>query len=127
PDGTSLTPFYRGWEEYQRRLIAAITPLAPEQLALSVAPSQRPVWLIAAHIIGTRVGWFQSWMGEGDPALAAFEPWDADDAPPRTARELVDGLEATWRMIRGCLDRWTPAALDDPFTRERPYGTVTRT
>ena len=51
----NLTPFYRGWEEYQRLLIDAIAPLSPEQLALAVAPGQRPIWLIAAHIIGTRV------------------------------------------------------------------------
>ena len=61
------------------------------------------------------------------PPVAAFDPWDEDGAPPRTAAELVEGLEATWQMIRDCLDRWTPAMLDDPFTRERPHGTVTRT
>ena len=126
-DGATLAPFYKGWEEYQGLLIEVIAPLSAEQLALSVAPSQRPVWLLAAHIIGTRVGWFQGVMGEGDAAVAAFDPWDAEGAPPRTAVELVEGLEATWRMIAGCLDRWTPAMLDDPFTRQRPRGTVTRT
>jgi uncharacterized damage-inducible protein DinB len=30
-------------------------------------------------------------------------------------------------MMRDCLERWTPEMLDDPFTRERPRGTVTRT
>src|SRR5437764_5722971 len=124
---TTLTPFYKGADEYQGLLVQALAPLSPEQLALRAAPSLRPAWLLAAHIIGTRVGWFQGVMGEGEPALAAFDPWDEDGAPPRTATELVDGLEATWQMIRGCLDRWTPAMLDDPFTRERPHGTVTRT
>jgi uncharacterized damage-inducible protein DinB len=80
---------------------------------LQATPAQRPVWLIAAHVIGTRVGWFQNVMGEGDPALAAYDPWDQEGAPPRTAAELVTGLEATWRMIQECLDRWTPANLDD--------------
>jgi uncharacterized damage-inducible protein DinB len=126
-NATTLTPFYKGWEEYQQMLLQALAPLAPEQLSLRAAPSLRPAWLLAAHIIGTRVGWFQGVMGEGEPALAAFDPWDGDGAPPRTAAELVEGLEATWQMIRGCLDRWTPAMLDDPFTRQRPHGTVTRT
>ena len=122
---TNLTPFYRGWDEYQRLLIAALAPLAPEQLALAVAPGQRPIWLIAAHIIGTRVAWFQR-MGEGDPTLAAFDPWDQDGAPPRTAADLIHGLEATWQMIGACLDRWTPAMLGDEFRRERPGGVVMR-
>jgi len=124
---TPLTPFYRGWEEYQGLLIRAIGPLSPAQLALHATPEQRPLWLLATHIIGTRVGWFQGLLGEGDPALAAFDSWDADGASPRTAAELVHGLEATWGMIDDCLARWTPAMLDDPFSRERPHGTVTRT
>lgn len=122
---TSLTPFYRGWEEYQRLLIAALAPLTPEQLALAVAPGQRPIWLIAAHIIGTRVAWFRR-MGEG-AAVAEYDPWDMDGAPPRTAAELITGLEATWAMISDCLDRWTPAMLDEAFRRERPDGVVMRT
>ena len=118
-DDSTLAPFYKGWGEYQGLLIEAIAPLSAEQLALSVAPSQRPVWLLAAHIIGTRVGWFQGVLGEGDAAVAAFDPWDQEGAPPRTAAELVEGLEVTWRMIADCLDRWTPAMLDDSFTTRR--------
>jgi uncharacterized damage-inducible protein DinB len=121
---TNLTPFYRGWEAYQRLLIAALAPLAPDQLALAAAPGQRPIGRIAAHIIGTRVAWFQR-MGEGDPALAPFDRWDLDGAPP-TAAELVHGLEATWQMIGACLDRWTPAMLGDEFRRERAGGAVVR-
>ena len=123
---TSLTPFYRGWEEYQRLLVDALAPLTPDQLALAVAPGQRPIWLIAAHIIGTRVAWFQR-IGEGDEELAAYDPWDLDGAAARTAAELITGLEATCAMIRDCLDRWTPAMLGDEFSYQRPHGTMTRT
>ena len=126
-DGATLAPFYRGWGAYQGLLIEVVGPLSAEQLVLRVAPSQRPVWLLAAHIIGTRVGWFQVVMGEGDAAVAAFDPWDAEGAPPRTAAELVEGLEVTWRKIARCLERWTPGMLDDPFTRQRPRGPVPRT
>ena len=122
-----LAPFYKGWEEYQRLLIEALRPLTAEQLAIDASPGQRPIWLIAAHIIGTRIGWFQGWMGEGDPALAELDPWDADGAPPRSAAELIRGLELTWAMIQECLDRWTPENLADQFTRQRPSGTVMRT
>ena len=117
--GATLTAFYKGWDRYQGLLVGAIAPLSPEQLAFHAAPSLRPAWLLAAHIIGARVGWFQGTLGEGDPALAAFDPWEEEGAPPRDAAELVDGLEATWEVIRDCLDRWTPAMLDDPFTTRR--------
>lgn len=116
----TLTPFYRGWEDYQGLLIDALKGLTPEQLALQATPGQRPIWLLAAHIIGTRIGWFRTWMGEGDPSLDPIDLWDADGAAPRTAAELVQGFEVTWAMIADCLDRWTPADLDAPFTRERP-------
>jgi len=36
---------YEGWGTYQALLIRAITPLSPEQLALSVAPGLRTVTL----------------------------------------------------------------------------------
>lgn len=123
----TLAPFYKGWDEYQRMLVQALAPLSSEQLTLCAAPAQRPIWLLAAHIIGTRVGWFQNWMGEGDATLASFDPWDADGAPPRTAADLITGLEATWRMIQGCLDRWTPAMLSDPFTQTRGDRSKTHT
>ena len=114
-DEMTLAPFYQGWDAYQAVLVQALAPLSEEQLALRAAPSLRPVWLLAAHIIGSRVSSFQDSMGEGDPALAALESWDADGAPPRGAAELVQGMEATWQMIAACLDRWTPANLADTF------------
>jgi hypothetical protein len=72
-DELTLTRFYQGWDTYRAVLVQAIVPLTEEQLALRAAPSLRPVWLLAAHIIGSRVSSFQDSMGEGDPALAALE------------------------------------------------------
>lgn len=118
-DELTLAPFYLGWDTYQAALVQAIAPLSAEQLAVRAAPSLRQVWLLAAHIIGSRVSSFQDSMGEGDPALAALESWDADGAPLRTAAELVQGLEATWQMMRECLDRWTPANLADTFVEQQ--------
>ena len=123
-DHRTLAAFYDGWDRYNNLLIEAIAPLSPAQLALAAAPSLRPVWLIAAHIAGTRVGWFGGLMGEGDAALAPLYEWDVDGAPPRTAAELVDALKVTWQMIADCLDRWTPAMLDDTFVEHG--NTVTR-
>ncbi len=123
----TLAPFYKGWGDYQGLLLDALAPLTDEQLALQATPGQRPLWLLAAHIIGARVSWF-SRMGEtGDPALTPSDRWDADGATPRTAAELVSGLEHTWAMVAECLDRWTPADLDTPITWERAGSPRTRT
>jgi uncharacterized damage-inducible protein DinB len=124
----TLAPFYQGWEEYQRLLIAALAPLTAEQLAINASPGQRPIWQIVRHILLARIGWFAR-MGEGagDPILAAIDLWDADGAPPRSADELVQGLAHTWAMIDTCLRRWTPAMLGDTFTYDRAGRPVTRT
>jgi hypothetical protein len=37
---------------------------------------------------------------------------------PRQADELVVALESSWRIVEGCLARWTPAMLQDEFHRE---------
>lgn len=117
-DRLTVGRFYEGWGRYQQLLVEAVAPLTGEQLGLRAAPSLRPIWLLAAHIVGTRAGWFHERMGEGGPEIAALDPWDAEGAPPRTAAELVEGLETSWRLIAGCLDRWTPADLDHVFVRD---------
>jgi uncharacterized damage-inducible protein DinB len=74
--------------------------------------------MIAQHIIGNRVWWFQVWMGEGNPDLAPLAHWDPQDKAEQftlPASELVAGLESTWRMIENALARWTPADLDYVF------------
>src|SRR5579872_3180985 len=113
---TNLLSFYKGWDAYQALLIKAIAPLSSDQLALRVAPHLRSIGENVAHIISGRVGNFHLVMGEGSPELAPMEQWDIPGAPPRSAAELVSGLEATWQMIQTALARWTPANLDDVFT-----------
>ena len=112
---TNLLSFYQGWDAYQALLIKAIAPLSSEQLALRVAPHLRPIGENVAHIMSGRVSNFHLLMGEGGAELAPLEPWDIPGAPPRSAAELVHGLEATWQMIQTALTRWTPADLDDVF------------
>ena len=92
--------------------------LSEEQLALEASPSLRPVWVLAAHIISARAGWFHSMMGEA-PDRSDFDEmydWDMDDQPQRSGAELAHGLRETWAMIAGCLERWTPDDLDKVFT-----------
>jgi uncharacterized damage-inducible protein DinB len=110
-----LITFYSGWGGYQRGLVKSIASLSPEQLALPAAPNHWTIGMIAQHIVGNRVWWFQMWMGEGNPALADIAHWDPADLewqPVTEASELVAGFESTWEMINDTLARWTPSDLD---------------
>lgn len=107
-----LITFYQGWETYQQSLVETIAPLSSEQLALPVASHHWSIGMVLNHMIGSRVFWFQRWLGEGDPGLV---PWDEDQQSVRTPAELVAGLEDTWHLIADALARWTPADLGQIF------------
>ncbi|HLI50830.1 MAG TPA: DinB family protein [Thermomicrobiaceae bacterium] len=113
-----LTTFYSGWGTYQKMFSEMLAPLTDKQLALPIGPGLHTVGEVAQHVIANRVWWFQVWMGEGDPELAPIAHWDpADDVEvsPRSAAELVDGLDRTWTMIWDSLGRWTADDLDRVF------------
>jgi uncharacterized damage-inducible protein DinB len=121
---TRLARFYEGCPEYQRLLVKAVAPLTGEQLALGAAPGLNPVWYLAAHIASCRVIWFER-LGESVESLAHVRTWDDGDASalqPRTAAELATTLAATWDVVAGCLDRWTPERLDERFEWTRRSG-----
>ncbi|HEX8035968.1 MAG TPA: DinB family protein [Ktedonobacterales bacterium] len=120
----SLAQCYKGWDQYQQQLIAAIAPLSPEQLTLRAAPHLRPIAPQVAHMIATRARWLYLDLGEGGAELDALTGWDGwnaqtnwDGSPPpaRSAAELVSGLETTWQVIHDALERWTIADLEEVF------------
>jgi uncharacterized damage-inducible protein DinB len=111
---TNLLAFYKGWDAYQALLVKAIAPLSSDQLALRAAPHLRSIGQNVAHIISGRVSNFLV-MDEAGAEIVPLEKWDVDGALPRSAAELVSGLEATWQMIQNALVRWTPADLEDVF------------
>lgn len=121
-----LDQFYTGWETYQQMLVKAVAPLTPDQLDLRAAPHLRTAGELAAHILGCRAGWFHFVLHEGAPSLAALAEWDIPNAPVRSAAELEEGLESTWRLLKDCLTRWTPADLDATFTDPDNGDTYTR-
>lgn len=115
----TLAIMAEGWQHYQDQLIEALAPLSPEQLALRAAPNLRSVDELARHIIGARVIWFHHVLGLGDDAFAAYAEWRLPDSPPRTARELVSALAATWGVLWDVLPRFTPTDLRETVTSER--------
>jgi uncharacterized damage-inducible protein DinB len=112
----TLTTFYTAWKAYQGQIKASIAPLTAEQLALRAAPGLRSVGENVAHIIGCRAGWFSGFLGEdGGADVKATESWDEPGAPPRTAAELVQGLDRTWQFMAACIARWSPADMQKTF------------
>ena len=132
-----LTTFYSGWGGYHRGLIKAIESLTPEQLATPAAANHWTIGMIAQHLVGNRVWWYQMWMNEGNPDLAELAHWDPADVawhPVTDASELVTGFESTWQMILDSLSHWTPADLDQVIQpaaqlsdeEKKMYGSQTR-
>jgi uncharacterized damage-inducible protein DinB len=97
---------FAGWHEYQGKLVTALSPLTDEQVELRVAPDLRSVEEIVTHMIGARARWMQ--IDEGADTIGAFATWDRPSMPLRSAGELVEGLETTWRLMQEAIARWTP-------------------
>jgi uncharacterized damage-inducible protein DinB len=120
-----LTPFYRGWDQYNRRLVDAIRSLSDEQLKLRATPTYWPIWAIAAHTAGGRVYWLCGVFKERGADTTPFtDPlsgigWEDDESTPRSSAEVVTALESSWAIVERCLKTWTPSMLSDEFTRER--------
>ncbi|MEO8229350.1 MAG: DinB family protein [Chloroflexota bacterium] len=124
----SIRPFYDRWPQYNRRLTEVIGAMSDEQLAIRPAPELWPIWAIWAtvgHTAGARVYWLCAILGEPGAETTPFDPtkdegWEDDLDHPRSAGDLVRAIDTTWAIIDRCLDRWTPAMLED--TIERSYG-----
>ena len=107
----SLITLNNYWENYQQRLIATITPLSSEELALPVA-SHQTIGELLGHMIGARFWWFNQWMGEEEPP--DLVQW-GEDEDLREAASLVSAFGLTWQMVSPALSRWTAADLERLF------------
>lgn len=120
----SIAGLYRLWPQYNGRLVEAIRPLTDEQLKLRISPDNFPIWALAAHTAGTRVYWLCGVFREKGAETTPFtDPqsgfgWEDEPDHPRSAAELVGALESSWRIVEGCLQRWTVPMLDEEFVRE---------
>jgi uncharacterized damage-inducible protein DinB len=114
----TLAFFVQGWQNYQNQLSIALAPLTPEQLALRAAPNLRSIDELARHIIAVRAGWFHFTLEEGDEEFGAIATWDEPGNPPRSASELVSGLEKTWQVLQEVLGRYTLADLQSTVQDE---------
>jgi len=113
---------YDLWPQYARRLREVVGAMSAEQLAIRPSPDRWPIWATAAHTAGTRVYWLCHVIGEPGAETTPFtdpdgDGWEDDLDHPRGASELVAALDASWRIVDGCLDRWTLDMLDDKIDR----------
>lgn len=107
-DREFIETIYIGWHAYQEALVKAITPLTAEQLELRASPKLRRVGTIAAHIIGARARWFTALLGGESYGLDKYKNWDRRGARIRSAQELVEGLEQTWKGMQAAIANWSP-------------------
>jgi uncharacterized damage-inducible protein DinB len=117
---STLLRYYQGWEVFETDIVAAISTLTPEQLELRSAPHMWSVGMLLTHMVAARASWFHGWMGHGPAELVRYPAWDETNDAPRSTAELVQGLEATWEMIRDGLSKWNAVDLDQSFTS--PYN-----
>jgi hypothetical protein len=74
-----------------------------------LAPGLRSVGEIAEHIVYGRAKWLQHVLGEDAAEVEPMLSWNDVNDPPRTAVEVVHGLELTWRILTTFLTRGSAA------------------
>lgn len=134
PDA-SIGRFYEGWQTYNERIVEVVRDLSAEELAVRPGPERWPIWATVGHTAGVRVYWLCDVFEEPGAETTPFSTsdmarglgWEDDLDSPRSAAELTEALESTWRIIAGCLDRRTPGMLFEPFERQAGKKTQVHT
>jgi hypothetical protein len=123
----TIRPAYSSWSKYNQRLRDAVAGLTDEQLALRATPERWPMWATVGHAACQRVFWLCDFMGEPGAETTRFTdaghncPGDDDLDKALDAGQLVEALDSTFRIVEGCLDRWTPEMLEEVIRRP-DYG-----
>jgi uncharacterized damage-inducible protein DinB len=111
------------WPQYNRRLRDVIGAMSAEQLAIRPAPDLWPIWATVGHTAAGRAYWICDVLGEPGAETTPFGPgwdqgWEDDLEHPRSAAELTDALDSTFRLVEQCLDRLTIDMLGDRIERD---------
>jgi uncharacterized damage-inducible protein DinB len=119
----TIRPAYRTWPEYNRKLRDVVAAMTREQLAIQPSPDRWPIWATVGHTACQRVFWLCDFAGEPGAETTPFTnaayncPGDDDLEHELDAAALVEALEATFRIVENCLDRWTLDMLDEEIRR----------
>ena len=119
----AIRPAFSSWPGYQRGLRDVVAAMTDEQLAIRPSPDRWPLWATVGHLACQRVFWLCDFAGEPGAKTtrfrnAAFDcPGDDDLEHVLGPDELGEALESTFRIVEGCLDRWTLPMLEDVLRR----------
>ena len=119
----TIRPAFSKWADYNLRFRDVVAGLTDEQLALSPGPERWPIWATIGHAACQRVFWLCDFAGEAGAGTTRFTyagydcPGDDDLEHVLSGAELADALESTFRIVDGCLDRWTLEMLDELLRR----------
>ncbi|CAN5577915.1 hypothetical protein BH23CHL10_BH23CHL10_07750 [soil metagenome] len=125
----TIRPAYSKWPEYNRLFCDAVAALTCEQLAIKPSPDRWPLWATVGHTACQRVFWLCDFAGEPGAETTPFTnatyncPGDDDLEHVLSAGQLVDALDSTFRIVEGCLDRWTLDMLHEEIRRPEWDGT----
>ena len=115
---------YSVWPKVNRRLSDVVRAMTDDQLAIRPSPARWPLWATVGHAACQRVFWLCDFAGEPGAETTRFTnagldcPGDDDLEHVLSAGDLVGALDSTFRIVEGCLDRWTPEMLDEEIRRE---------
>jgi uncharacterized damage-inducible protein DinB len=128
---TIIRPAFSKWPWYNKLLSDSVGAVTEEHLAISPSPERWPIWASIGHAACQRVFWLCDFAGEPGAEATRFTnaaydcPGDDDLEHVLDARQLVEALESTFRIVEGCLDRWTLDMLDEEI--RRAWGDEERT
>ena len=119
----TIRPAYGMWPQHNRRLRDVVAGLTAEQLAIRPSPERWPIWATVGHLACQRVFWLCDFAGEPGAQTTPFTnagndcPGDDDLEHVLGAGQLVTALDSTFRIVEGCLDRWTVDMLAEEIRR----------
>jgi len=127
---TPIRPAYDVWPEYNRRLRDVVAAMSEDQLAICPSPDRWPMWATVGHTACQRVFWLCDFAGEPGAETTPFTnaawdcPGDDDLDHVFDGEALAQALDASFRIVEGCLDRWTLDELNEEIVRR--WGTEER-
>lgn len=129
----TIRPAYSKWPDYNRALRDVVARLNEEQLSTQPAPERWPLWATVGHLACQRVFWLCDFAGEPGAETTRFTnagydcPGDDDLEHVLSAEQLVEALDATFRIVEDCLDRWTLDVLGEEISRPEWDGSWVHT
>jgi uncharacterized damage-inducible protein DinB len=90
---------FDSWLDYQNALVRAITPLSEGELQHRPLAGRRSAGEIAEHIVFGRALHLHRILGAQAGHLTPYHSWERPAASPRSAAEVVEGLQVTWKVI----------------------------